>query len=169
VQFYVVYLRNAFQINDPWKDNEKVYEQLARPVNAKVGWLAVQPSLRADMRSILVGWLTEVHHEFHLSAKTLFLSVSYLDRLLLARGAISRTRFQLYGLTCLWIASKFEDVYTNSIQDLVWICDDAYARADFEQTEQEILKVCLFYFFFFKFSNVFFSFKKRCLNGVLLK
>jgi hypothetical protein len=129
------------QLGDPWKDNEKFYHALARPVSEHVGWLAVQPALRAEMRVILVAWLTEVHHEFHLNPKTLFLAISYLDRLLLARPAIPRSMFQLYGLTCLWIASKFEDVYTNSIQDLVWICDDAYTRIDFEMAEQEILRV----------------------------
>ena len=130
-----------FQVGDPWKKNEKFYSELARPDNHHVGWLAIQPTLRAAMREILGGWLTEVHHEFHLSPKSLFLAVSYLDRLLLSRAAIPRSRFQLYGLTCLWIASKFEDVFTNSIQDLVWICDDAYSRFDFEAAEQEILKV----------------------------
>ena len=80
-----------------------------------------------------------MHLEFRLAPKTLHLAVSYLDRLLVSRPAIPRSRFQLFGLTCLWVASKFEDVMTNSIQDLVWICDDAYTRQDFEEAERELL------------------------------
>ncbi len=134
-------VRSYFDIGDPQRANERYYSGLSQPADAGRGWLALQPSLRFDMRAILVGWLTEVHHEFRLSPKTLFLAVGFLDRLLLVRPNIARSRFQLYGLTCLWVASKFEDVTSNSIQDLVWICDDAYSRQDFEAAEQELLLV----------------------------
>ena len=133
-------VRRYFQIGDPLRVNEQAFAVLAQPSDAAAGWLALQPALRFEMRAILVAWLTEVHFEFNLSPKTLYLAVSYLDRLLLARPGIPRSRFQLYGLTCLWVASKFEDVYCNSIQDLVWICDDAYTRQDFELAEKELLR-----------------------------
>lgn len=71
--------------------------------------------------------------------QTLFLSVAYLDRLLLLKPHIERQVFQLYGLTCLWIASKYEDTLSNPIADLVWICDDAYSRQQFEHCEMEVL------------------------------
>jgi hypothetical protein len=133
-------VRRYFDIGDPMRVNEHNYASLAQPEDPAAGWLALQPALRFEMRTILVAWLTEVHHEFGLSSKTLYLAVSYLDRILLTRPGIARSRFQLYGLTCLWVASKFEDVYCNSIQDLVWICDDAYTAADFEGAEKELLR-----------------------------
>lgn len=130
-------VRSYFQIGNPWKNNETRYFALTNSGN----YASLQPNLRPAMRTILVNWMIEVHHEFRLAPKTLFLAIGYLDRLLIIRPAIPRSRFQLFGLTCLWIASKFEDIYTNSIQDLVWICDDAYSRQDFENAEGELLNL----------------------------
>ncbi len=129
-------VQSYFKMGDPWRMNE-----LKFALPAQQSWVMLQAFLRPPMRVILVDWLVEVHAEFRLAPKTLFLGVAYLDRLLLSRPHIERHLFQLYGLTCLWIASKFEDVMTNPIADLVWICDDAYSRAQFELCEVEVLVV----------------------------
>lgn len=132
-------VQSYFKIGVPWKNIEKRYHENAKPETG-LHWVDHQPHLRPPMRNILLDWLVEVHNEFSLNIKTLFLSIAYLDRLLICKPGIFRHRFQLYGLTCLWVASKFEDLYSNSIRDLVWICDDAYTRNDFEDAEKEILE-----------------------------
>ncbi len=91
------------------------------------------------MYVILVDWLLEVHDEFQTSPNTYFLAISYLNRIMHKKQHIKLHKFQLYGATCLWIASKFEDIWTNSSADYVWICADIYTVEEFKQVELEIL------------------------------
>ncbi len=62
------------------------------------------------MRTMLVDWLGEVREEFRLQPETLFLAVAFLDRFLALRP-VPRKELQLVGLTVLWVAAKFEEVY----------------------------------------------------------
>lgn len=56
------------------------------------------------MRGIVVDWLVEVAGEFQLSAETLHLAVSYIDRFL-SLVPINWKRFQLLGVASMLIAS----------------------------------------------------------------
>jgi hypothetical protein len=59
------------------------------------------------MRNILIDWLIDVHSSFSLSQRTLHLAYKYLDSYLCLKEA-SRSDLQLIGITCLWMASKYE-------------------------------------------------------------
>ena len=91
-----------------------------------------QPRLTERMRSILVDWLVDVHVEFKLVPETLYLTINLIDRYL-ERRVIARKKLQLVGVTCLLIASKYEEVHPVDLQDLVPISERVYTRA----------KVCL--------------------------
>ncbi len=88
-----------------------------------------QPYVNERMRSILVDWLVEVHLKFKLVPETLYLTVNIIDRYL-ARAEVSRPKLQLVGVTCLLIASKYEEIYPPELRDLVYICDKAYSKAE---------------------------------------
>ena len=79
------------------------------------------------MRSILIDWLVEVVDEFQLSPQTLFLAVAYTDRYL-SQVSIPRAKLQLVGTTCLYLASKFEEIYPPEIGEFAYITDDTYNK-----------------------------------------
>lgn len=79
------------------------------------------------MRSILVDWLVEVHLKFKLVPETLYLVVNLIDRYL-AKKEVTRSKLQLVGVTALFIATKYEEIYPPELRDLVYICDRAYSK-----------------------------------------
>jgi hypothetical protein len=64
---------------------------------------------------MLVDWLVEVVDEFQLSQETLFLAVALLDRFLSLKPVLC-CQLQLLGVTCLWVAAKFEEVLPPCLQ-----------------------------------------------------
>ncbi len=59
------------------------------------------------MRSILIDWLVDVHNSFGMQQRTLQLAYRILDNYLVRRES-NRSELQLVGITCLWMASKYE-------------------------------------------------------------
>jgi hypothetical protein len=100
--------------------------------------LVSQTDVTAKMRVILINWLYEVHTKFKLRDDTLFFAINILDRYLCLKP-VERTNFQLIGTVCLWIASKYEEVYFPEIRDLEYICDKTYKREDYLAAENEVL------------------------------
>ena len=48
---------------------------------------------------------------------TLFLGVSCIDRFLSIQN-VSRSQLQLVGVTCLFLASKYEEIYAPTVRPL---------------------------------------------------
>lgn len=97
-----------------------------------------QPYINEKMRSILVDWLIEVHLKFKLVPETLYLTVNVIDRYL-DREGISRQNLQLLGVSSLFLASKYEEIYPPEISDLIYICDHAYSKEQILSMEEKIL------------------------------
>ena len=100
-----------------------------------------QSEIDATMRGILVDWLAEVHDSFRMDTATLHLCVHVLDRYL-ETAHVTRQRLQLAGITALWIASKFEDVYDEVplARDMVYLADSAYTKAELIAMERAVLE-----------------------------
>ena len=115
--------------------------------------------IKPHMRTILIDWMVEVHMRFKLLQETLYLTVATMDRFLqvsctvVALGPISvlyfsvkvepsvvRHDLQLVGLTSMFIASKFEEMYTPEIHDFVFMSDKAYTKKEILRMELRILK-----------------------------
>lgn len=86
-----------------------------------------QRDINHNMRSILVDWLVEVAEEYRLKPETLFLSVNYIDRFL-SSMAVQRTKLQLVGVTCMLLASKYEEIQPPTVDNFVYITDETYRR-----------------------------------------
>jgi hypothetical protein len=77
--------------------------------------------------------------------ETLYLTVAILDRFLQKSAKnISRKSLQLVGVTAMFIASKYEEMYAPEIGDFVYITDSAYTQSQIRQMEIEILRVLNF-------------------------
>jgi cyclin B len=102
-----------------------------------------QVHINAKMRAILVDWLVEVHLKFKLSTETLYLMINLIDRFL-AKKMVARQRLQLVGVTCMLLASKYEEIYFPEVRDFVYITDRAYTRTQILQMETVILNTLKF-------------------------
>lgn len=88
-----------------------------------------QPHINKYMRSVLVDWMVEVQENFELNHETLYLGVKMVD-CYLSKKNISRENLQLVGAVSLFIASKYEERCPPSVEEFVFICDNAYARRE---------------------------------------
>lgn len=115
---------------DIYLENEDKY--------AAKNYMSTQKDINFKMRSILIDWLVEVHHKFKLFPSTLWLCVNILDRYL-EKVSIMRSKLQLVGVTALFIACKFEEIYPPEVRDCVYITDYAYDREEVLKMETTIL------------------------------
>ncbi|CAA94384.1 G2/mitotic-specific cyclin-B1 [Caenorhabditis elegans] len=90
------------------------------------------------MRRILVDWLVQVHVRFHLTPETLHLTVFILDRML-QKKVTSKADLQLLGISAMFVASKFEEVYLPDIHDYEFITENTYSKKQILAMEQTIL------------------------------
>ena len=101
-------------------------------------YLAKQTRVNARHRTILVDWLVDAHRVFRLLPETLYLCINLLDRYL-SRVEVDRSSLQLVGISCLLIATKYEEVYCLAVADCVHVCDKAYSSSDVLEMEWEVL------------------------------
>ena len=102
-----------------------------------------QTDINEKMRIILVNWIIEVHFKFHLLSETLFMCINIIDRYL-SRKDINRKYLQLLGVTSLFIACKYEEIYAPSSKDLIFMTDNAYKIEEMIQMESDILNIMQF-------------------------
>lgn len=99
----------------------------------------VQDDVSGNMREILVDWLVEVAEEYRLVSDTLYLTVSYIDRFLSSQ-ALSRNNLQLLGVSCMLIASKYEEISPPQVESFCHITDNTYTKDQVLDMEKQVLK-----------------------------
>jgi len=109
----------------------------------KSNYMAKQGDITHTMRSILVDWLVEVGEEYKLQTETLHLAVNYIDRFL-SYMAVQRSKLQLVGAACMFIAAKYEEIYPPDVGEFVYITDDTYNKRQVLRMEHLVLKVLNF-------------------------
>eukprot|EP00965_Chrysotila_dentata_P255186 6212134-Pleurochrysis_carterae.AAC.3 len=100
-----------------------------------------QDDINDKMRAILIDWLVEVHLKFKLMIETLYLTVNLIDRYL-EKEKITRNKLQLVGVTAMFLASKYEEIYAPECRDFVYISDKAYTRDQILTMEVESAVFC---------------------------
>ena len=127
-------------VNDIWdsflekeKYNNYSYEDIIQK----------QTDIKEPMRCILIDWLISLQNKFFMKSKTLFLTVNLIDRYL-SQKAIIRTRFQLLGVTALFIASKYEEMYMKNINEFVDITAKTFDKYEILEMESELIDLVEF-------------------------
>lgn len=110
-------------------------EQLVRPDH-----LSEHIEINSKMRTILLDWLNEVHYQFHLISEVFQMAVGMIDRYLQEVTTIKRCELQLVGVTALFLASKYEEVYPPPISDFVYITDDSYTSSQIRKMEMDMFQ-----------------------------
>lgn len=139
-------LENSHNLIYPHPYLEYLHEIYLNLLNEELEFSAIktfpymqnQTEICEKMRLILIDWLRDVTVKFKLRLDTFFLTVNLIDRYLGIR-IIKRDKFQLLGLSALFIACKYEEIYYPEIRDFVYICDKAFSKNQILDMELEIL------------------------------
>lgn len=102
-----------------------------------------QAEIQWSMRSVLMGWLVQVHHRFGLLPETLFLCVNYIDRFLSCK-VVSLGKLQLVGATAIFVAAKYEEINCPSVQEIVYMVDGGYTVDEILKAERFMLSMLQF-------------------------
>ncbi|KAJ7145359.1 g2/mitotic-specific cyclin cdc13 [Mycena crocata] len=136
---------DADDVDDPVMVSEYVVDifnylkQLELTTMPNPNYMASQTELAWKMRGVLNDWLIQLHVRFRLLSETLFLCVNIIDRFLSAR-VVSLAKLQLVGVTCMFIAAKFEEVVAPSVTQFLECADSSYTEAEILQAERYVLK-----------------------------
>ncbi|XP_042468258.1 cyclin-A2-1-like [Zingiber officinale] len=113
-----------------------VTELVRRPVANYME--SLQRDVSQSMRAILIDWLVEVSEEYKLVPDTLYLTVHIIDEFL-SHNYIERQRLQLLGITCMLIASKYEEICPPRVEEFCFITDNTYTKAEVLEMERQVL------------------------------
>ena len=120
-------------------NNVKNNEKINYPLYEK-NFLKFHPKLSEFKRAVLVDWLIHVQYNFELLENTLFLTINLIDRMLEETKNIKMECFQLLGVTCMFIASKYEEIYPPELHDFLYLCGDKYKKKEILSYEIHILE-----------------------------
>jgi cyclin B len=110
---------------------------------AAADYMNKQQDINYKMRAVLVDWLVSVHLKFLMTAESLYLAVNLVDRYL-EKKVILRAQLQLVGVTALFVASKYEEIYPRELKEFVNITDRAYTKEQLIRMELDMLRVLQF-------------------------
>jgi hypothetical protein len=134
---------NVFLASEYVNDIYRYLRSLERKQAVAHNFLSTQKEMTPKMRSVLVDWLVNIHHQFKLLPETLYMGVSIMDRFF-EKQAVCKDKIQLVGVTAFLIASKFEEIYPPDLTDFVVICDNLYSKKDILKMETVILSTIKF-------------------------
>lgn len=106
-------------------------------------YLFKQKHLKPKMRSILVDWLVEMHTRFRLLPETLFLAINIMDRFM-SLEIVQIDKLQLLATGSLFIAAKYEEVFSPSVKNYAYFTDGSYTEEEILQAEKYILTILNF-------------------------
>ncbi|XP_073417507.1 G2/mitotic-specific cyclin-B1-like isoform X3 [Dendrobates tinctorius] len=96
-----------------------------------------------NMRAILIDWLVQVQMKFRLLQETMFMTVAIIDRFL-QENPVPKSQLQLVGVTAMFLAAKYEEMYPPEIGDFTFVTDHTYTKAQIREMEMHILRVLKF-------------------------
>ncbi|AJV66396.1 ALS_1a_G0037850.mRNA.1.CDS.1 [Saccharomyces cerevisiae] len=97
-----------------------------------------QVELTWPFRRTMIDWLVQLHFRFQLLPETLYLTINIVDRFL-SKKTVTLNRFQLVGVSALFIAAKFEEINCPTLDDLVYMLENTYTRDDIIRAEQYMI------------------------------
>ena len=77
---------------------------------------------------------------YKLHRETLYLGVDFLDRYLSSTCDMPRSRLQLVGITCLFVAAKIEEIYPPKLREFAFVTDGACSEEEITTMELVVLK-----------------------------
>lgn len=128
-----------------WSDESILWDFLCKKdvetCNARNSdYFTLHPGIHYRMRSVLLEWILEVCAVYKLQRETYFITVDLLDRYLSSTKNVSKKNLQLIGVSCLFIASKIEEIYPPKLTELAYVTDGACLESEILVMELKIMK-----------------------------
>ncbi|CAN9504775.1 unnamed protein product [Ophioblennius macclurei] len=120
----------------------KYLRQLEVEQDVRTNFLEGQ-EVTGNMRAILIDWLVQVNLKFRLLQETMYMTVGIIDRFL-QDHPVPKKELQLVGVTAMFLASKYEEMYPPEIADFAYVTDRAFTTAQIRDMEMKILRVLKF-------------------------
>lgn len=98
-----------------------------------------QSEIEWSMRTTLIDWLLQVHARYHMLPETLWIAINIVDRFLSNR-VVSLLKFQLVGVTAMFVAAKYEEIMAPSVDEFVYMTEGGYSREEILKGERIILQ-----------------------------
>ncbi|PLW08476.1 hypothetical protein PCANC_06701 [Puccinia coronata f. sp. avenae] len=129
---------DATMVAEYSEDIFKYMEDLEESTLANPRYMDAQHEIQWDMRTTLIDWLLQVHMRYHMLPETLWIAVNIIDRFLSMR-VVSLTKFQLVGVTAMFVAAKYEEIMAPSVEEFVYMTENGYTRDDILKGEKILL------------------------------
>lgn len=136
---------NPMLVSDYVNDIYKYLNSLEDTYAIRENFLDGHQQINHKMRTILIDWINEVHYQFKLEIDTYHMTVSIIDRYLQLVPETQKKELQLVGVTAMFIASKYEELFPPEIGDFAYITDDTYKKKQILDMEKKIVKVLDFH------------------------
>jgi len=94
-------------------------------------------------RATAIDWLVQIQESFELNHETMYLAVKLMD-LFISKSqpqSLIKSIFQLIPCAAVFIASKVEERSAPTIEDLLYLCKNAYSADQLKKMEREMLRV----------------------------
>uniref|UniRef100_A0A8C0KDY8 G2/mitotic-specific cyclin-B1 n=1 Tax=Canis lupus dingo TaxID=286419 RepID=A0A8C0KDY8_CANLU len=102
---------------EPVKEEKLSPEQLEEEQAVKPKYLLGR-EVTGNMRVIPIDWLVQVQMKFRLLQETMYMTVSIIDWFM-QNNCVPKKMLQLVGVTAMFIASKYEEMYPPEIGDFM--------------------------------------------------
>lgn len=131
---------NIFALSEYVNDIYKYLNELEETFKIDENFMKNQVEVTPRMRSILLNWITEVAFQFRLLPETYQITVGIIDRYLQIVPNTIRGQLQLVGATALFIATKYEELYSSDINDFIVMTDNSYSKEEMIEMEKKIMR-----------------------------
>ncbi|KAK6629711.1 hypothetical protein RUM43_003529 [Polyplax serrata] len=135
---------NEFLLGLYADDIHRFLKKLERKQAIRKNYLTSSHIMTHSMRSLLVDWLFEVQQSFKLLNETIHLAIAILDLFMQDHPQIPKDELQLVGVSCIFLASKYEEMYPPDLTDLVDISAGTYTKQQITKMEQLIFSALNF-------------------------
>ncbi|KAF8625557.1 hypothetical protein AX15_005322 [Amanita polypyramis BW_CC] len=139
----VVNLYDTSMVSEYSDEIFKYMGELEESVMPNPNYMTGQVEINWGMRQTLVDWLLQVHLRYHMLPETLWIAVNIVDRFLTKR-VVSVSKLQLVGVTAMFIAAKYEEILAPSVDEFVFITQNAYSKDEILKGEKIILQTLEF-------------------------
>ena len=134
----VIYNKNPQDVDEYFDDICTELNCCEEKYLPDANYMAKQKDINHRMRAILIDWLIDVHLKYKMVPQTMYISVNLIDRFL-SMNETTRVKLQLVGVTSMFIASKYEEIYPPELKDFVYITDNAYVKSQVLDMESKML------------------------------
>jgi len=123
-----------------WREERFPVNEYLTPASSGSMQSFKQTGFNERDRKMLIDWMVEFQEIQETTHETLYLAVRLCDYYF-GQRQVSREKLQLFAFVGYLLASKFEERWPPTFEDMIYLSEDSYTRDDFIKAELDMLKV----------------------------